>query len=115
MNSNTPQNIGEKIKQRRLELHMSLEDVARQIGVAKSTVYRYETEATRSVGLDKVDAQAKALQVSPGYLMGWEEKESDTYYQLKTTLQELDLSEDDVAFLTSMAQKIARRKREDER
>ena len=104
--------INEKIKNRRLELGLSLEDVAQKLGVAKSTVYRYETEEIKNMGADKIAALARVLQLSPGYLMGWEGKDSNLYYHFKSLTEDLDLSEDDIDFLVTMAQKIARKKGE---
>lgn len=66
------------IKSRRLELGLTLKDVAKRLGVAESTVSRYESSEIANMGIDKIEALAKALQCTPGYLMGWEEKEVDT-------------------------------------
>lgn len=35
--------VGERIKQRRLELHMSVDEVAAKLGKNRATVYRYES------------------------------------------------------------------------
>jgi transcriptional regulator with XRE-family HTH domain len=67
----SPVNINEKIKARRLELELTLEDVGNALGVSKSTVLKYETEAIKNMGIDKVEALAKVLKVAPSYLMGW--------------------------------------------
>lgn len=66
-------NIGERIKQRRKELHMSAETLAERIGKSPATIYRYERG-----DIDKVDSRvipliADVLSVEPGYLMGWED------------------------------------------
>ena len=66
--------IYEKIKARRLELDLTLEDVAKALNVTKSTVYKYETSAIQNMGIDKLEALAKVLRVAPAYLMGWIEK-----------------------------------------
>lgn len=62
-----------KIKTRREELHMTLEEVGNIVGVGKSTVRKWETGQIENMRRDKIAALAKALRVSPGYLMGWEE------------------------------------------
>ena len=41
--------INEKIKQRRKELGLSLEDVAQKLGMNKSTIQRYETNSIRKM------------------------------------------------------------------
>ena len=66
--------INEKIKKRRIELNLTLEDVANALGVARSTVLRYETKDIHNMGIDKVEMLSKVLECSPGYLMGWQEQ-----------------------------------------
>ena len=61
----------EIIKNRRRELGLTLEDVARRVGVSRATVLRWETGEIRNLGRDKIAALASALTVSPEYLLGW--------------------------------------------
>lgn len=60
------------IKNRRLELGLTLKDVAKALGVAESTVSRYESSDIQNMGIDKIEALSKVLSCSPGYIMGWE-------------------------------------------
>lgn len=62
--------LGERIKQRRLELEMTQGDVAREIGVATSTIQRYETDSIGKIKLPVVEAIARVLRVSPDWLIG---------------------------------------------
>lgn len=62
------------IKNRRLELGLTLKDVASALGVAESTVSRYESSDIQNMGIDKIEALARVLKCSPTYLMGWETK-----------------------------------------
>lgn len=64
-------NIGEKIKARRTELGLTLEEVGNMVGVGKSTVRKWETGDIKDMRRDKVSKLAYALKVSPSYLMGW--------------------------------------------
>ncbi len=66
------QKIIDRIKSRRLELQLSYQDLSDKTGISKSTLQRYETGFIKNLGIDKLEILAKALQVSPGYLMGWE-------------------------------------------
>ena len=67
--------IGERIKNAREKADMSLNDVALKLGVNKSTILRYENGEISKVKAPIIDGLAKALHVSPHYLMGWEEEE----------------------------------------
>lgn len=62
----------DKVKTRRLELGLTLEDVAKAVGVTAPTILRYESGNIKNVRKDKIKALADALQVSPSYLMDWE-------------------------------------------
>ena len=57
--------IANKIKSRRLELGLTLEDVARAVGVGRSTVQRWESGLIKNMGRDKIAALARILQLSP--------------------------------------------------
>lgn len=76
--------IGERIKQKRNELGMTLEDVAKISGVSRQTIQRYESGVISNIPSDRIESIAKSLCVSPAYLMGWdeEEKEKDNAYYL---------------------------------
>ena len=62
--------VGERIKQRREELGYSQEELARMTGY-KSRSSINKIELSRDLPLKKVEIMAKALDVEPGYLMGW--------------------------------------------
>jgi transcriptional regulator with XRE-family HTH domain len=66
--------ISDRIKRRRLSLGLTLEDVAEKLGVAKSTVLRYETKDIGNMGIDKLALLAEVLRCTPYYLMGWEDE-----------------------------------------
>lgn len=66
--------IQEKIKSRRLELGLSLEDVAKELNVNKTTVMRYESKSIEKMPIDVIPPLAKILRCSPEYLMGWDDE-----------------------------------------
>lgn len=57
--------IANKIKARRIELGLTLEDVAQAVGVGRSTVQRWESGLIKNMGRDKIAALATVLQMSP--------------------------------------------------
>ncbi len=70
--------IQDKIKSRREELGLTYEEIGKIVGVSKSTVRKWETGMIENMRQDKITLLARALRVSPGYLMGWEaEPEED--------------------------------------
>lgn len=82
--------VNKLIKKRRLELGLTLRDVANALNVAESTVSRYESKDIQNMGIDKIKELANVLQCSPGFLMGWEDSVS-----IKTTNNNLSLSQNE--------------------
>ena len=72
--------IKDKIKSRRLELGLTLDEVAQKIGVAASTFQRYESGEIKNMRRDKVKKIADVLELSPSYLMGWSEQSVTTEF-----------------------------------
>ena len=68
--------IGERIKLRRKELGYSLQEAGDRVGSTASTFRKWEAGEIANMGVDKVKKVAKALDVTPAYLLGWEEKEA---------------------------------------
>lgn len=65
--------FNEILKSRRSELRLTLEDIARHVGVSGATVSRWEKGEIENVRRDKIAKLAEVLAVTPGYLMGWSE------------------------------------------
>lgn len=63
------------IKNRRIELGLSQEDLARKMGyTSRSSIAKIES-GKNDIPQSKIQAFAKALQTTPGYLMGYDTKE----------------------------------------
>ncbi len=65
--------LGERIKYLRTSQGMTLEEVGDAVGVGKSTVRKWESGQIANMRRDKIALVAKALHVTPSYLMGWDE------------------------------------------
>lgn len=57
--------IGEKIKKRRKELGLTLDEVAEKVGVGKSTVQKWESGRIKNMRRDKIELLAQVLDMSP--------------------------------------------------
>lgn len=69
--------VGKRIKERRNELHMSVDELAVKLNKNRATVYRYEKGDIENLPIDILEPLAKALETTPQYLMGWENKPND--------------------------------------
>lgn len=65
--------ISKRIKDRRQELGISVEELAIRIGKNKATIYRYENGDIGKVPYDVLEPLSEALDVSIGYLVGSED------------------------------------------
>jgi transcriptional regulator with XRE-family HTH domain len=69
--------IGQRIQQKRKEMRLSADELAKRLGKDRSTIYRYEKGDIEKFPLDILEPIAKALNTTPAYLMGWENKEKE--------------------------------------
>lgn len=60
------------IKTNRSKLGLTLDDIARYVGVSGATVSRWESGDIENIRRDKIAKLAEILRVTPSYLMGWE-------------------------------------------
>lgn len=65
--------LSNKIKKLRLARGLTLQEVGDIVGVGKSTVRKWENGIIENMRRDKIAKLAKALDVSPAFLMGWED------------------------------------------
>lgn len=64
-------NIGERIKQRRIDCNMSVDDLALAVNKNRATIYRYEKGDIENLPTTVIEPLADALETTPEYLMGW--------------------------------------------
>lgn len=69
--------IGKRIKDRRKQLGMSADDLAKKLGKDRSTIYRYEKGDIENMPLDILEPVANALRTTPQFLMGWDEAQKN--------------------------------------
>ena len=81
--------IGKRIKDRRKQLGMSADELAKRLGKDRSTIYRYEKGDIENLPLDILEPIAAALGTTPQYLMGWEkvQQKNDTLSDIVIRLQ----------------------------
>ena len=68
----------DKIRWLRHDRGLTLEDVAKRVGVGKSTVRKWETGDIANMRRDKIAKLAEALGTTPAELMGWEDEKEES-------------------------------------
>lgn len=82
--------MGLRIKQKRTEENITQDDLAKNLGLNKSTIQRYETGKIKTVKLPVIEAMARMLHVNPAWLIGKSEEEAPSYsVNLDSKSQEL--------------------------
>ena len=61
--------LGKRIRTRRKELKMSVDELARKVGKDRSTIYRYENGEIGSMPLELVSPMVEALKMTPQELL----------------------------------------------
>lgn len=116
-------NIGNKLKNRRLELGLTLEDVGQAVGVGRSTVQRWESGLIKNMGRDKIASLARILKMNPVELVPYGNNDQTNYIVSDEDQQRLEalhqdprlgilfdhtrkMKKEDVDFMIQMAERM---------
>lgn len=66
--------VGLRIRTAREKKNLTLEELAKRCETTKQTIFKYENEIVTNIPYEKIVLLSKALDVSPSYLFGWDEK-----------------------------------------
>ncbi|MCR5438015.1 MAG: helix-turn-helix domain-containing protein [Selenomonas sp.] len=64
-------NIGQNIKNRRIELGLTADQLANRLQKSRATIYRYESTDADNMPIGILEPLARALSTTPAELMGW--------------------------------------------
>lgn len=73
---------GKKIKERRKQLGISADMLAKYLGVSRSTIFRYENGDIEKIPANMLPDIARYLQTSEAFLMGWKDDAAPTVTNL---------------------------------
>lgn len=62
---------GNRIRELRQLNNLTLDDVARHLGVGRQAIYKYEQGTVTNIPLDNLEKMAQLFNTTPGYLAGW--------------------------------------------
>ena len=66
--------MNQRIKERRLALNMTQEELAHKLGMQKSAIAKYESGRVENIKRSVLAKMAELLECSPAYLMGWNDE-----------------------------------------
>lgn len=85
----TAKQVGERVKERRTELNLTMPELGKRIGVNKSTIQRYEADGVDPKRTMIINGLAEALLTTPEWLTGFsEDKEYDSRALCEKDLEE---------------------------
>ncbi len=68
---------GERIKELRRISGLSQEELGRRVGVQRAAINKYEKGTVTNIPLPTIEKIASTFDVSPTYIVGWEDTESN--------------------------------------
>lgn len=69
--------VGDRIKQRRLDLNLTMDYLAKAIKSSRQTIFKYEKNIITNIPSDRIEKLAKVLNCTPADLMGWDYKDEN--------------------------------------
>ena len=98
----TPKQVGERIKERRTELNLSMPELGRRVSVNKSTIQRYEADGVDPKRTMIINGLAQALLTTPEWLTGLSD---DKEYSIYTVCQ-MDLEKHIKGYLETVTSTV---------
>ncbi len=68
---------GDRIRELRLKNNLTLDDVAKRLGVGRQAIYKYEQGTVTNIPLDNLEKMAAMFGTTPGYLAGWTDEREE--------------------------------------
>ena len=98
----SPKQVGGRVKERRIELGLSMPELGKRIGVNKSTIQRYEADGVDPKRTMIINGLAEALLTTPEWLTGLsDDKEYSSY-----TVCQMDLEKHIKGYLETVTSTV---------
>lgn len=78
---NFNQIVGRRIRESRKNIKMSMKELGDKVGLSEGNIQRYEMGKIKGVDINLIKKISEILNVSPKYLMGWEDEKKDNLSQ----------------------------------
>ena len=98
----SPKQVGERIKERRTELKLSMPELGKRIGVNKSTIQRYEADGVDPKRTMIINGLAEALLTTPEWLTGLSDDKECSIY----TVCQMDLEKHIKGYLETVTSTV---------
>ena len=104
-------NIGNRIREARKAKGLTMKDLGEKVGLAESTIQRYEIGKIKSLDTDLLNRIAIVLEVKNSYLVGWDNNEKISKENSNVKVKELvnkilALSDENRKLIETMVDKL---------
>lgn len=86
--------MAERIKERRIAMGFTQEELGNKLGLQKSAIAKYENGRVENIKRSTIANMATILECSPCYLMGWEENKNISLQNVPEIITYYDLLND---------------------
>ena len=98
----SPKQVGGRVKERRIELGLSMPELGKRIGVNKSTIQRYEADGVDPKRTMIINGLAEALLTTPEWLTGLSDEKEYSIY----TVCQMDLEKHIKGYLETVTSTV---------
>ena len=99
--------IGQRIKKLRDDANMQQTELAERINVKKQTLYKYENDIVTNIPSDKIETIARTFNVTPAYLMGWEDENVDVMKEFEDFIEKNHILQSKIMTYLNMFSKLS--------
>lgn len=74
--------IGKRIKELRIKSNLTQDELAAKLGLKKAAIHKYESGLVENIKRSTIQEMASIFDVSPCYILGWEDSNTSKYENL---------------------------------
>lgn len=86
---------------------MQQTELAERINVKKQTLYKYENDIVTNIPSDKIETIARTFNVTPAYLMGWEDENVDVMKEFEDFIEKNHILQSKIMTYLNMFSKLS--------
>ena len=98
---------GERIRERRKELQLTHEQLAKKVGVQKAAVNKWEKGIVVNIKRDMIAKLCTCLDCSPSWLLGWEDEDAHAAAVREAEDLLSQLSDDQLQIVLSLLKQLS--------
>ena len=103
---------GDRISGLRIQNGLTLDDVAKYLGINRQAVYKYEQGIVTNIPLDKIEKMAVLFGTTPDYIAGWSNDEKKFKLNLHLFSKGTPISSSEDLIISGGVESMSKEKRQ---